>query len=261
MKSHIQLPHFIMRRFCHKTTSQNTNGQSVHKECVYCLDIKKKEIYEADIHDLNVKEDYYNDKAEKLLGDVESNFGKLLTEIKTHLKTNDGNFNLEPYEQIVKKFFYMAMARSKSILRKTIAISKYGKLFPEVFNPSGMVMAGEMLYNDTFLSDYQPMVGVSSEKNFVVPKGCWYWGAMDTPSGPQATLTLPIMPTVVIILIKKELKKAIEDNGYPNILNVNDTTINNANIFALRQEERGDCEFLICARKDELEELKANLSR
>lgn len=259
MKSHIQLPHFIMRRFCHKTTLQNTNGQSVHKECVYCLDIKKKEIYEADINDLNVKEDYYTDKAEKLLGNVESDFGKLLAEIKTQLKGNVENFDLQPYEQIIKKFFYMAMARSKSILSKTIAKSKYGKLFPEVFNPSGIVMAGETLYNEAFLSEYHAMVGISSEKNFVVPKGCWYWGAMETPSGPQATLTLPIMPTVAIILIKKELKKAIKDNGYPNILKVYDSTIQNANIFALNQELRGDCEFLICARKDELEELKLKM--
>lgn len=260
MKSHIQLPHFIMRRFRRKTTSQNINGQPVHKECVYCLDIKKKEIYEADINDLNVKEDYYNDKAEKLLGDVESDFGKLIAEIKRHLKGNVKNFDLKPYEHVIKKFFYMAITRSKVFLSKAIAVSEYGEFFPEIFNPSSIVMGGEILYNDDVLSDFQAMVGVSSEKNFVVPKTCWYWGLMNTPYGPQAILTLPIMPTVAIVLIKKEIKKAIEDNGYPNILNISASAIEGANIFAMRQEMICDCEFMICARRDELEELKLKIN-
>lgn len=259
MKSHMQLPHFLMRRFAHKIALNNKDGKVVHKECVYCLDIKSKSISEADISELNVQEGYYVDEAERILGEVESDFGNLVAEIKAHLKSGDEFFDLEPHEHTIKKFFYMAMSRSKAMVDKTIANSIFGELYPEVFNPSGIVMASEMLYKDTFLTNFQAMVAISSEKNFVMPKTCWYWGGMDTPYGPQPILTLPIMPTVAVVLIKKELKEAIRDNGYPNILKVDAATIKNANNFALLHEMRSDCEFLICAREDELRNLKEAL--
>ena len=63
-----------------------------------------------------------------------------------------------------------------------------------------------------------------------------------------------------IATLEKEIKKAIEDNGYPNILNISASAIEGANIFAMRQEMICDCEFMICARRDELEELKLKIN-
>lgn len=45
-----------------------------------------------------------------------------------------------------------------------------------------------------------------------------------------------------------------------NILNISASAIEGANIFAMRQEMICDCEFMICARRDELEELKLKIN-
>lgn len=52
-----------------------------------------------------------------------------------------------------------------------------------------------------------------------------------------------------------------QNNYYdPNILNISASAIEGANIFAMRQEMICDCEFMICARRDELEELKLKIN-
>lgn len=119
MKSHVQLPYFILKRFAHRKKTVNDAGFAEYKFMVYCLNLKTRAITEEDIKELNVIRDYFTDEVEKILGNTENEFGELISKIEKQSKTDFGNFDLEPYEKIIKKFFYFEMARSDTVAKKT----------------------------------------------------------------------------------------------------------------------------------------------
>lgn len=143
MKSHIQVPRFLLKRFSHRTSSLNSRQQPVTRDCVYCLHLPDLSITEEDIKELNVQEGYYDKVAEDTLAKIESEFGEMVADLKISLNDKSKKFCVDKYELIIQKFALMTLARSSTMATMVKEKAITGKLLPKLFTPSTMVKTGK----------------------------------------------------------------------------------------------------------------------
>ena len=245
MKSHIQLPHFILRKF------------EDEKNNLYYIDIDHKcMVKKGHAASLNTKANHYSAEVESYLSnEIEHPFSEEIKRIEKTIFDQDGfslSFNLEV---LAKKYAISCFARSshmKDLMWDSSIYAQFMKCTEQNQNDLA-VLHGTISNHDSIFESYFLTFGLNrSNKAFVVPMTGLY--GMEIFGGK--VIVMPISPKLVLILIDSAISDHIVENGITKMIIIeNDDIIYDMNKRALATQKEQGYGFVAGSSREELSEL------
>jgi len=271
VNSHKQISKFLLKRFSHESLVKNTNPKTGvefqnRMDVVWVLDIKKKEIEEVPIQDVNIEFGYFGEHIEQLLSTKESAFSQLLTaldkwERAVRLGQNE-TFEFGKYEEMLNEFLKLSLVRADNMLDTVKEGSVYGGLikgtafYDEIFSRDKLV---EIMLDKPILKEAMEKFRVNlmlniSDKNFITSKGCWY-SAYESNTDQQIIFPIDAKKAIIWYDKKFDYRYALADGTIGTQCIKDGKGVENLNTCCLRSQLHGDCDFLVAKEKHELEQL------
>ena len=246
IRSHIQLPKWIMRNFQDEKTGR-----------IPYLGLANLKIGQSGIMKLGVLEDYYSADGEKFLSQlIEKPLSTLRDKVLNFINGTANKVELPAEdEQLLRQYFYVSTSRSKSALNSLKTQNVISQFMPEQVNHDTLVQSAYALsdVSDNLVSEYIMGVYVNqTDTEFVVPRNCYY----TLPQESAQCIVMPITPTIALGLFPPSfVEKHPLFNQY-RIQIVNDISVAQImNMRALLYEYAVNNEFIIGRQKKELERL------
>lgn len=254
VKSHVQMPKGLMKAFSHRTE----NGR-----CVYYLDLKDMEIKEEKINALGAIEGYFDKNSELILDRLyESPFFQATQNIRKFSQDKLESFSLtQEDEDAFLSFLKIALTRSKKTRESMESKSIIASVLPEVFSAQVVPTMHYVLSTTSVLNGLRLNFLINKSKlRLVAPRNCAVYSVKDG----FGYYILPISPYVAVLYQPEQLyQRMLSKEGNPCYALVEqgeEEIIQSINLAAGKNEQFYNNEFLIGARRNELEILKSDLA-
>lgn len=245
IKSHIQIPKFILKSFSHKTENGN---------CVYYLDLKDKKIKEEKINTLGTEFGFYDEQVESELSEkYEQPFAKIAKIARGFSERKLTTIVLNDYEKTIKDFFTVCMFRSKDSFEMFKNISLTAQLFPKGIENLYMKVSLSKIDSFQFFDDFKVNILINSTKmSFVTIRQCYYPINIDD----STCYALPINSKAALLLQPEEtFQKHMTNNELYYARVSTDEDVTNINYRAFLWEKQFNNDFVVAKEKAELTKL------
>lgn len=244
VKSHIQMPRFLLSRF------ENENHS------FFYYDVSKGFIgTNGHAKTLNTEHGYYPDEIEKLLSDeIENPFSQILRFIDL-LDLEQPSFTMNSIdENNIKQFLISLIVRSPLFIDSIGKNSVFFDLFSQTDQHTMAILQGmQEAQKLRLFDDYRVTFTVNkTKKPFILPISGVYFYSLNG----FAHATLPVSPHVALSLIEASGIPFIEKEGITRLyLVMQEKHITKLNRFALQEQCKQNYGYVISPVKDALEEL------
>lgn len=246
LKSHIQVPNFILKNF------RDSTGR------VNYLDLTSDDlmIRASGSDRLGTEENYYSEEIEQLLSaEIERPFSLLVKTINDFLQSEKTSIELSmSVEDDCKKYIAASAVRSNLALDSFLQGSITAQFCSDQDNHDSIVAFSIMQDNEIMkqLNDYTITIIVNgSSQKLVVPRNCFY---MVMSNGFQCIVT-PISPTCAFALLPKGYFGNLSETGRIAYIDTSED-IKIMNTYALQFEYTFNKSFVASSSRDELVYLK-----
>ena len=244
MNSHILLPKVVLKHFV---------GLS---KKFYFWRLDAEYVSESTPKSFNTKKDHYSTDVESLLGkNVETEIGKVITEIERQLFEVKQRINYKQTRNILLQYLYSLLARSPDMLNGVQNGLLFGYLFTEQSIHDMAVIESMALMNQekAFEELEFTLILNKTETPFVLPN-C---GMCDTIINNEGKLFfMPITNKICVLFFEREHWNKYFHNDNMLIQNVSENFVKQINNLAFYKQKNVGWGGLICSDKAELQRLK-----
>jgi len=250
IKSHIQMPKFLLKRFHNERNK------------FFYYDVIRKFIgNNGTAESINTELGYYSDTIEKIFcKEIENPFGDLVAYLdklefeKVTLVLKDSVNNKKIYS-IARDFLYALICRSPSFLEKMVSEDPFFQQLSEQEQHGYVAIKGiEIAKENEIFSDYIITFLINrTNVPFVLPVCGIYNYLFDN----KMTMNLPVSPQLALCFMHKSSSdRIIHNNGEISMFEINDSYIVfRMNQWAFSAQIKQKWGYVVCPQKDELERL------
>lgn len=245
IKSHIQLPRFILQNFRDEKDSEKK---------VWYLDLSSCEINRKSASRLGTSKGYYSEDGEEFWSkNVESPFSEFAHEINLFCSNKLQALQMNSKKtEIARHYIKAAVVRSTSAYEEMMNSSFSAPLYTEQQRHdilSVLGMRNTEILDPILSAQHVTVLANRSNRHLVVPRNCFYLVSHEH----NPVYIAPISPRAALLLFSPE-NSSLSRDSYAEVFD--DKEIDWLNICALKNERIYNMDFVACDRRTELEFLQ-----